>query len=765
MIFDLKKFLIKSLSKGDYLIKISPSYQIKSLEMLVEYGTKIPLESYKVNLNKFGRFDIDVNLKNTPSKVIMRTNGVTEKDSFFKKIVIKRTNIDLEGSLDGVIDDRIAHGWCRDAANPERRLLIQIVNERGDKLGEGIANLYREDLEKAGIGDGRYAFKIDLKVENISEGSELILQEKTSRKVIDSLRYTTNYQLWIEKYEKPFIEKIIKKAKDGQSLIYKPKISLLMTIGDISPSFLKKTINSVTNQIYPNWELCIAYNTSLERAIGILLDEFKSEFPEKIKVTFREKKDESICEANNAALALATGEYIALLNNLDELTPHALYLVVETLNDNPNLKIIYSDEDKIDELSFRSNPHFKPDWSPDLLLSFNYVSNLLVIKKEIFDKIGGFRIGTEGSQNYDIVLRASLHCKDSEIFHIPHVLYHSKVIENSPPLIYKDCKEESAIKVIEDYLFEKGVRDFTVTKGKYINTYKVSYLNSTKLPLVSVIVPTKDKSDLLEKCIKSIIRKTNYPSYEIIIVNHDSELERTYKLFNEICSISDKIRVLKFSGEFNFSLINNFAVHHAKGDLFLFLNNDTEVINREWMSEMANHAVREEIGCVGAKLYYPDGTIQHGGVILGVGGVAGHSHRYKDGKDGGYFGRLSVVQNLSAVTAACMMVKKKIFYEVGGFDAKNLKIAYNDIDFCLKVRERGYRNLWTPYAELYHYESKSRGSDNAPENIERYKKEIEFMKKKWGELLLKDPYYNPNLTLEKEDFSVKIVMDNLEQQN
>jgi len=526
-----------------------------------------------------------------------------------------------------------------------------------------------------------------------------------------------------------------------------------MPVYNTPEKFLRKAIESVINQIYPNWELCIADDASTHPHVKQVLKEYAEKY-KNIKVVFR-KKNGHICEASNSALSLVTGDYVGFLDHDDELAPHALYMVVEAINENPNVKIIYSDEDKIDEEGNRFEPHFKSDWNPDLLLSQNYIAHFLVIRRDIIRKIGGFRKGTEGSQDHDIVLRASLHCKESEIVHIPQILYHWREWKGSTaknPKV-KKYTEDTGIKVIKDFLIKKGIKNFEVAKGKFPNTYRVIYQISNP-PLVSIIIPTKDQVNLLKKCIYSILNKTDYPNYEIIIVNHESMQEETYKFFKEISRLYDNIKILWFSGEFNFSLINNFASHYAKGDLLLFLNNDTEVINPDWLREMVSHAIRPEIGCVGAKLYYPDGTIQHAGVILGLGGIAGHSHKHFSYKDPGYFRRLHLIQNLSAVTAACLMVKKDVFFEVGGFDA-NLKVAFNDVDFCLKVREKGYRNLWTPYAELIHHESKSRGYEDTPEKQKRFRKEIEYMKKKWGDLLLRDPYYNPNLTLDREDFSIK----------
>ncbi len=672
------------------------------------------------------------------------------------KKIIKRiinTKNKYNGFLDG-IDGCYIFGWALNIQEPWKKVKISIFLD-DKKIAEGIANEFREDLFRLNIGDGRHAFRIKLPDEIFQKAEVLKIRAFINDTKIElknsPLEIKNKYLNWIEKYEKPLLEKI---KNSTNTFIYTPKISIIMPVYNTPEKFLRNAIDSVINQIYSNWELCIADDASTLPHIKMILEEYSRRY-ENIKVVFREKNGH-ICEASNSALALATGEYIGFLDHDDELAPHALYMVVEAINKNPKAKIIYSDEDKIDLNGTRTDPHFKPDWNPDLLLSQNYIAHLLIIKKEILDKIGGFRPGTEGAQDHDIVLRASLHCKDDEIVHIPQILYHWRVWEGSTaykPEV-KQYTEESGMKVIKDYLTEKGLRNFIVTNGKYPNTYRIRYQIPNPPPLVSIIIPTKDKVDLLKNCIKSIFNKTDYPKYEILIVNHDSQQERTYKFFKEICSSYDNIRILRFSGEFNYSLINNFAVSYAKGELLLFLNNDTEVINPDWLTEMVSHAIRDEIGCVGAKLYYPDGTIQHAGVILGVGGVAGHSHKHISGESPGYFARLNLIQNISAVTGACLMVKKTIFYEVGGFDP-NLKVAFNDVDFCLKVREKGYRNLWTPYAELYHYESKTRGYEDTPEKQERFRREIEYMKTKWGDLLLNDPYYNPNLTLDREDFSIK----------
>jgi GT2 family glycosyltransferase len=582
------------------------------------------------------------------------------------------------------------------------------------------------------------------------------LQKNISQIPIPVVNPASPYANWIRKYEIPEFSNIWKILNEIQTFELKPKISIIMPVYNTPEKFLREAIESVVSQSYPNWELCIADDFSSEPHVKEVIEKYKKLLPDKIKVVYREKNG-NICEASNSALVLATGEYIGFLDHDDTLSPHALYYVVKEINKNPSVKIIYSDEDKIDTNGLRFDPHFKSDWNLDLLLSYNYINHFLVIKKEIIDKIGGFRKGLEGAQDYDLVLRASLYVKDHEVSHIPKILYHWRAWEGSTAMSpeTKPITQLASKRALEDYLKAKKIVGAKVEYGRIPNSYRIIYPIPDPPPVVSIIIPTKDEVKFLRNCIESIIKKTTYKNYEIIIINNNSQQSETVKYFSEIQQKINNIKVIDYNNEFNYAAINNFAVKHAKGELILLLNNDTEVLNSEWLTEIVSHAVRPEIGCVGAKLYYPNGSIQHGGVIIGLGGVAGHSHKHFPLNHPGYMGRLQIVQNLSAVTGACLMVKKKIYEDVGGLDEENLKIAFNDVDFCLKVREAGYKNLWTPYAELIHYESKTRGYDDTPEKIERFKKEIEFMKKKWKNKLLIDPYYNPNLTLDREDFSIK----------
>lgn len=552
-----------------------------------------------------------------------------------------------------------------------------------------------------------------------------------------------DYATWIKKYEKPVFIK----------LDIQPRISVIMPVYNPDPNWLKEAIDSVRKQEYPFWELCIADDASTDKRIRKILEEAERK-DNRIKIVYREKNGH-ISEASNSALQIATGEWIALMDHDDQLPVQALAFVAKAIQDNPEAAIIYSDEDKIDETGARFNPHFKSNWNPDLFFAQNYLSHLGVYRKDILDKIGGFRKGVEGSQDMDLVLRCLNHVKDHQIIHIPRILYHWRSTPNSTAgnPDSKSYTTDAGVKALRDYFnFEKS--GIQVEAGYLQNTYKVDYPLPEVLPKVSLIIPTKDQKFILEKCINSILEKTTYPNFEIIVINNRSQERETFEYFDQIKNRDHRISILDFDFDFNYSSINNFGVRYSQGEIIGLINNDVEVINEDWLTEMIRHVLKKEIGCVGAKLYYDSNEIQHAGVILGIGGIAGHSHKYMPGKDYGYFSRLMLPQNLSAVTGACMLVRKEVYQELGGLNEEDLKIAFNDVDFCLRARERGYRNIWTPFAELYHHESISRGSDDTPEKYGRFQKEIRFMEERWGSKLRNDPYYNPNLSIVREDFSL-----------
>ncbi len=558
-----------------------------------------------------------------------------------------------------------------------------------------------------------------------------------------------NYEEWIKIFGTLTDDDCQNIKKHLETFARKPLISVIMPTYNTPERWLRCAIDSVLGQLYPYWELCIADDASTEKHVRKVLEEYQ-EKDERIKVVFRDQSD-PISAASNSALNIAMGEWIALLDHDDELSEHALYMVAYEINQYPEAMFIYSDKDKIDKQGKRYNPCFKPDWNPDLFLSYNYITHLAVYKAKPLKELGGFREGYEGSQDYDLTLRFTKRLPSKCIRHIPHILYHWRSVAD---LESKGYAIETALKAITSHLDNLNIKAQVSLIPNLETMFRVKYTIPKPEPLVSIIIPTRDNPELLMVCLESIWSKTTYTNYEIIIADNQSSDSKTLDYFKTV-SKKKKTRIIHYEKPFNYSAINNFAALTAEGEVLCFLNNDTEVIAKEWLTEMVSHALRSEIGAVGAKLLYPDNTIQHAGVLLGLGDVAGHAHRYCHNIYNGYFYRAVLVQNFSAVTAACLVIQKKIYDEVGGFDEENLTVAYNDVDFCLRVRETGYRNLWTPYALLYHHESKSRGYEDTPEKLSRFRKEVKYMRNHWGKALLSDPAYNPNLTLKTEDFSLR----------
>ena len=560
-----------------------------------------------------------------------------------------------------------------------------------------------------------------------------------------SLNEKLSYGRWIELNE---VENL-----QTDTLNFNPLVSIITPTYNTDKKYLVEMIESTLKQSYTNWEFCIADDASINKETIEVLKKYESKY-ENIKVVYR-KTNGHISNASNSALAIASGEYIVLLDHDDTLAPNALYEMVKKLNENRELKLIYSDEDKIDENSKRYKPHFKSGWNPDMFYSQNYICHLVFLEKRIVDKIEGFRVGYEGSQDYDLLLRYIEKIEDKEIARVEKILYHWRAIKGSTALNgdEKSYAHESGLSALKDF-FRKKDEEIIVESGLLPNTYKVNY-PIINLPLVSLLIPTRDGYNILHKCVDSILKQTKYSNYEIIILDNETTCKKTLKYFQKIIK-HDNISILEYHHPFNYSAINNYGVKYAKGEIVGLINNDVEVISDNWLTEMVSHAVRDGVGAVGAKLYYDNDTIQHAGVVLGIGGVAGHSHKYFDKYEKGYFSRLKIVQNYSAVTGACLIVKKELFEEVGGLNEKDLKVAFNDVDFCLKLLEKGYRNIWTPYVELYHHESISRGPENNPQKVKRFNEEVAYMKTRWLSVLLDDMYYNPNLTNIHENFGLNL---------
>jgi len=557
------------------------------------------------------------------------------------------------------------------------------------------------------------------------------------RPTVSQSHSEVHYETWARRNEE-LRHNPEKAAAKIDQFAYRPTISVVMPVYNVSEEHLSKALDSVLRQYYPFWELCICDDASTDPKVRAVLERYSAN-EERIKVTFSEN-NEGIALASNKALRLATGEFVALLDHDDELPPDALFEVVRSLQD-VTADLIYSDEDKLDAEEVRCDPFFKPAWSPDLLLSCNYISHFGVYRKSIIDQIGGFRKGFDGSQDYDLVLRFVEHSE--KILHIPKVLYHWRKVTGSAAasIEAKPYAYDAGKRALADALARRKIEGEVATdSGPGFYRVKRKIIQAGK---VTIIIPTRDRLPLLEKCIESIEQKTDYKNYEIVIVNNGSRERATLEYLSQTPH-----RVIHDSAPFNYSRLNNRAASDSNGDYLLLLNNDIEVISGEWLSAMVEHAQRPEVGAVGAKLLYPDNRIQHAGVILGLGGVANHAHRLVDGyRDLGYFGLASRIRNFGAVTAACLMIRRELFEQMGGLNERRLAISFNDVDLCLRLRRRGYLIVFTPYALLYHKESASRGYIVNPT-------EVSYMMSNWRNEILSDPYYNPNLSLKSEDFSI-----------
>ncbi|MCK5237552.1 MAG: glycosyltransferase family 2 protein [Deltaproteobacteria bacterium] len=534
---------------------------------------------------------------------------------------------------------------------------------------------------------------------------------------------------------------------------FEPKISVIVPVFNTPGKFFIDTLRSVLNQTYSNWELCLvsgrSYAAQLEKK---LKDHLKND--NRVRLKFIDD-NKGITETLNDAISSAEGEYLTFLYHDEVLAPFALFEVITCINKDFELDFIYTDEDKITGYGNRRyEPHFKPEWSPDTILSCNYISHSTVIKKEIIDAVGGFRQGFDGAEDYDLILRAT--DRAGKIKRIPKILYHCR--DNKGSVTLNSEARENAVtsgkKAVADFLDSKNTYKSHVSDGIVHGTYMVSY-DIKSSPEVSIIIPTKDKVEVLKRCISSVLEKTDHPNYKIVVVDNSSEEKKTFDYYREL-EANTRITILEYNEAFNYSAINNYAVSGVDSDYIVLLNNDTEVINSGWLTRMLEHAQRKKVGAVGAKLCYPNKTVQHGGVIIGLEELVGHSHRGCSKYDPGYFGRLNIIQNLSAVTAACMMMRREVFEEVGGLDERYSHV-FNDIDLCLKMRGKGYLIVYTPYAELYHAEALSRGLDDTPEKMARLRKEVLLFQSCWDKVLKEgDPYYNPNLTHVAEDFSINI---------
>lgn len=709
----------------------------------------------------------------------------------------------IEKKMPGHIDEGIAardgfeiSGWYIDNGDMKVRFYDfsgkQYAAELNRKDREDVKKAYPENSEKEIVGfrafcQGSVPEKIKVRFEDSSRYVDHVVTlkpspamkgyafaKKAGKKVLvyyqqfgvkatvlrafDKLtrRDTLSYKAW---FKRQTPTKEVLKAQRERKFVVSPKISIVVPLYKTPEQYLVEMIESVKNQTYGNWELCLSDGSGENSPIDSLLKKYAAE-DERIQVVSH-TQSLKISENTNAALGLSTGDYIAFADHDDLLAPNALYECVNLINSDPAADIIYTDEDKVDmDGKEHFMPHFKSDFNIDLLCSVNYICHLLVVKREIYEAAGMLDPEFDGAQDYDFVLRCIE--KTSHIRHIPKVLYHWRAHKDSTAenLGSKDYAFEAGRKAVQAHYDRIGIPAVVMKMQKNDLYFYRSKYRLTDSPLVSVIIPNKDHIADLDKCIRSLEEKNAYKNIEYIIVENNSEEKETFTYYEELEKRCPKAKVLFWEEKrFNFPAINNFGVEHASGDYLLFLNNDTEIMNEDSIEEMLGYCMRKDVGAVGARLYYEDGTIQHAGVIVGLGGVAGHAFPAYPHDAAGYFGRIVMAQDYSAVTAACMMVKKSVFMETGGFD-EDFAVAFNDIDLCLQIRKKGYLIVYNPYAELSHYESKSRGYEDTEEKVKRFNSEIDLFLQKWKDFLEEgDPYYNPNLTLSRGDFSLDVDMN------
>ena len=575
----------------------------------------------------------------------------------------------------------------------------------------------------------------------------LILKSKHKIQGIDD---DYDYAEWWN-LTKPSEEEL--EAQKKETFEYMPKFSIVIPVYKTPEKFLKEMLDSIVEQTYANWELCIADGSPAGESVENVLKKY-AEKDSRIRYKVL-GENLGISGNTNAALEMAEGDFVVLADHDDRLTPNALFECAKKLNENRSCDVLYSDEDKLDmDGDELFDPHFKPDFNIDLLCSVNYICHLFVVSHDLAAQVGGFRQEYDGAQDYDFIFRCTEKAK--EIRHIPKVLYHwrchkDSTASNPESKLYAF---DAGARAIMDHYKRVGIEAERVEKGVDYGIYHSVYKIQGE-PLVSIIIPNKDHSVDLDLCIRSIIERATYKNLEFIVVENNSTEQETFAYYEKIQKEFPQVKVVRWEREFNYSAINNFGAAFAKGEYLMLLNNDTEIIASRLFEEMLGFCQRKEVGIVGARLLYEDDTIQHAGVVIGFGGVAGHTFIGLHEAENSYFHRAMCAQDYSAVTAACLMVKKSVFEEVGGL-TEELAVAFNDVDFCLKVRAAGYLVVYAPYAVMHHYESKSRGLEDTPEKVARFNREWALVAKRWPDILQNgDPYYNPNLTLRKSDFSLR----------
>ena len=667
-----------------------------------------------------------------------------EKKQKVQAEILRTERVDVEQLYEETeIQDKT--GFFAELTNLTGKLLYMVFYA-GDKKSVHIVHLqpavvFRKKLEKYAKKGIRYWR---------SQGSAALAGKIVSKVKTASTREIP-YQKWILRHL-PGPRELEKQRHE--KFEYQPKISIVVPLYKTPEKYLRQLVGSVREQTYPNWELCLSDGSGESSPLSRLLDELERS-DKRIRVV-RNGRALRIAENTNAGMEAATGDFIAFADHDDVLTPHALYQCVKALNENREIRLLYSDEDKMSMDGHKFfQPHFKPDYNPDLLCTVNYICHLFVVRRDVVDQVGLFRPEFDGAQDYDFIFRCVEAVKPEEIYHITKILYHWRCHEDSTAENpeSKTYAFEAGKRAIEAHYKRTGIHA-EVFQGEFLGLYRTKFIRDHD-PLISIIIPNKDHTDDLKRCMDSIDSKSTYQNYEYIIVENNSTEEKTFRFYKELEENNPKARVVYWDREFNYSAINNYGASFAKGEYLLLLNNDTEIINEDCLEELLGYCMRGDVGAVGARMYYEDDTIQHAGVVIGFGGIAGHCFVLQPRGTTGYCHRIICAQDYSAVTAACMLVKKSAFDQVGGL-TEELAVAFNDIDFCMKLRAAGYLIVYNPYAELYHYESKSRGLEDTPEKVARFNKEIATFEKRWPDIMRDgDPYYNPNLTLKSQDFSLK----------
>lgn len=660
--------------------------------------------------------------------------------------------VDQRGSVEvtvhqedaSLLDCRISRGRRPDVV--ERRNLDEEykTQEIGFRISAALPEIKGEEIILHFCGDSvtkTYTIDIEeLRKQNKPKGflSRLFGKESVAE---------GGYEAWLARHK---VDKRTLRRQKHAAFAQKPLISIVIPLYCTPLPYLKELLESVRRQSYENWQLCLADGSPDDKAKEFI----EKHYGREKRIVYRKLEENGGISVNtNEAVALAAGEYLMLCDHDDTLEPDALYEIVKAINDT-GADVLYTDEDKISmDGRHYFDPNFKPDFNLFRLRENNYICHIFVVKKSLTDETGLLRSEFDGAQDFDFILRCCE--KAQKITHIPKVLYHWRCHMDSTAAdpSSKAYAYEAGRKAVREHYQRLGI-DAKVEMTERPGWYR-SHVKVQGNPLISVIIPNKDHTDDLELCLFSMTRKSTYRNYEILIVENNSEKEETFEYYRKLPDRYPKARVLTWEKEFNYSAINNFAAKEAKGEYLLFLNNDVEILTPDWMEEMLQNCQQENVAAVGAKLYYPDDTIQHAGVVLGLGGIAGHIMCRASKEDPGYFGRMISVQEISAVTAACMMVKKSDFDAVGGLD-ETFQVAFNDIDLCMKFRAAGKKIIFTPYAELYHYESKSRGLEDTPEKQFRFDKEVKRFQEKWAQQLeMGDPYYSPNLSVTEGDCSLR----------